>query len=76
MRVLADDGSPVTSGSLNCGARVRRAVLRVARKGWQQGLAYCTWRLGRQKHRVILRGIVRVDSQGVSLTHRFAARVK
>jgi hypothetical protein len=76
VRVVADDGSPVTSGSISCGARVRGVALRVARKGWQQGSAYCTWRLHRTKHRVILRGVVRVDSQGLSLIHRFAARVK
>jgi hypothetical protein len=76
VRVVAEDGSAVTSGSVSCGARVGRIALRVARKGWQQGSAYCTWRLRRQRHRVTLRGVVRIDSQGLSLTHRFAARVK
>ena len=74
--VVGNDGSRVSGGAVSCGARVRRVALRVVRRGWRQGAAYCTWRLPRRAHRLTLRGVVRVDSQGLSLTHRFTARLR
>lgn len=76
IQVAADDGSAVTSGALSCGARLRAAPLRVARKGWVKNAAYCTWRLPRRTRRALLRGVVRVDSQGLHVIHRFTARLR
>jgi hypothetical protein len=76
VRVRTDRGSPVTTGIVSCGARARRTVLRVIRKGWRTGAAYCTWRLPRPSRGKTLRGVIRIDSQGLSLTHRFTARLR
>jgi hypothetical protein len=76
VRVATDTGSPVTTGVVSCGARIRRTVIRVMRKGWRSGSAYCTWRLPQQARGRLLRGVLRVDSNGLSLTHRFAQRVR
>ena len=76
VRVVGNNGSAVTSGAVSCGARVRGLALRVARKGWLKGRASCTWRLPRRTRRVLLRGVVRVDSQGLRLTHRFSAGLR
>jgi hypothetical protein len=76
VQVATDTGSAVTSGVVSCGARVRRTVLRVFRKGWRKGSAYCTWRLPRRPRTGLLRGVLRVDSDGLSLTQRFTRRVR
>jgi len=76
IQVAADDGSAVTKGAVSCGARLRRAPLRVARKGWLKNAAYCTWRLPRRTRRALLRGVVRVDSQGLHVMHRFTTRLR
>jgi len=75
VQIVGDDGSAVRSGAVSCGARVRGRALRVARRGWLKGTAYCTWRLPRRPRRAALRGVVRVDSDGLRLTHRFTARL-
>jgi hypothetical protein len=69
-------GSAVTAGVVSCGARIRGAALRVVAKGWRTGAAYCTWRLPRRTRGRVLRGVLRVDSDGLSLTHRFTHRVR
>jgi len=74
--VVTNTGERVTSGSVSCGARVRRTPLRVVGKGWQRGSAYCTWRVPRSLRGKLLRGVVRVDSRKLSLVHRFTTRVK
>lgn len=74
--VITDTGSRVTTGVVSCGARVRRAALRVVRKGWRSGSAYCTWRTPRSSREKTLRGVVRIDSQGLPLRHRFTARLR
>ena len=73
--VVTNTGERVTSGSVSCGARVRRIPLRVVGKGWQRGSAYCTWRVPRSLRGKLLRGVVRVDSRKLSLVHRFSARI-
>lgn len=74
VRVATDTGSPVTAGRVSCGARVRKAALRVVRRGWRSGSAYCTWRVPQASRGKTLRGLIRVDSDGLSLTHRFVTR--
>ena len=74
VRVVTDTGSPVTAGRVSCGARVRKAALRVVRRGWRGDSAYCTWRVPRGSRGKTLRGVIRVDSDGLSLTHRFVTR--
>src|SRR5215207_9749640 len=74
--VVTNTGERVTSGTLSCGARVRRTPLRVVGKGWQRSSAYCTWRVPRSLRGKLLRGVVRVDSRKLSLVHRFTTRVK
>ena len=74
VRVATDLGTPVTSGVVSCGARLRKHALPVVRRGWRSGSAYCTWKLPRRA-RGSLRGVVRVHSQGLALTHRFFARL-
>jgi hypothetical protein len=76
VRVVTDTGSPVTTGVVSCGARVRKTLLRVVRKGWRSGSAYCTWRTPRSTRGKTLRGVIRINSQGLSLTHRFTARLE
>jgi len=76
VRVVTDTGSPVTTGVVSCGARVRKTPLRVVRKGWRSGSAYCTWRTPGSTRGKTLRGVIRINSQGLSLTHRFTARLK
>jgi hypothetical protein len=48
----------------------------VLAKGWRTGAAYCTWRLPRRARGRVLRGVLRVDTKGLSLIHRFAQRVR
>ena len=74
--VVTNTGERVTSGTLSCGARVRRIPLRVVGKGWQRGWAYCTWRVPKSLRGKLLRGVVRVDSRKLSLVHPFTARVR
>jgi hypothetical protein len=74
VRVVTDTGSAVTAGRVSCGARVRKAALRVVRRGWRSGSAYCTWRVPRGSRGKTLRGVIRIDSDGLSLTHRFVTR--
>ena len=74
--VASDRGTPVATGVVSCGARVRKSILRVVARGWRSGSAYCTWRGPRATRGKTLRGVIRVTSQGLSLTHRFTARVK
>ena len=74
--LTTDTGSAVTAGVVSCGARARGAPLRVHAKGWRLGAAYCTWRLPRRARGRVLRGVLRVDSDGLSLTHRFTYRVR
>jgi hypothetical protein len=76
VRVVTDKGSPMTTGAVSCGAQVRKRALKVVRKGWRSGSAYCTWRLPRPTRGKTLRGVIRIDSQGLSLTHRFSVRVR
>lgn len=76
VHIAGDDGSALTTGAVNCGARVRGIVLRVARRGWLRDAAFCSWRLPRRTRRALLQGVVRVDGRGVRLTHRFAARLR
>ena len=76
VQVATDTGSAVTRGVVSCGARVRRTVLRVFRKGWRTGSAYCTWRLPRRVRGVVVRGVIHIDSGGLSLTHRFTQRIR
>jgi hypothetical protein len=71
-----DTGSAVTTGVVSCGARIRGAALRVLVRGWRTGAAQCTWRLPRRARSRLLRGVLRVDSEGLSLIHRFAQRVR
>lgn len=75
VRLATDLGAPVTSGVVSCGARLGGRAVPVASRGWRAGSAYCTWRLPRRK-RGLLRGVVRVHAEGLSLTQRFAARVR
>jgi hypothetical protein len=75
--VLAtDNGAPITSGVVSCGARVRRTVLRVTAKSLRATTAQCTWRLPRRARGQLLRGVLRVSSGGLSITHRFRARLR
>jgi hypothetical protein len=76
VRVTTDLGSAVTSGVVSCGARVRGTALRVGGRGWRSGSAYCTWRVPRQARRKVLRGVIRISSDGLALTHRFQARLR
>jgi hypothetical protein len=76
LRVVTDTGAPVTTGLVSCGARVRRTVARVVRKGWRSGAAYCTWRVPRHARGKLLRGVIRIDNDGLSLTHRFVTRAR
>jgi hypothetical protein len=75
-RITTDAGSPVTSGAVSCGARVRRKAVRVVGRGWRSGSAYCTWRISRHVRGRVLRGVLRVDRDGLSLVHRFTARLR
>ena len=74
--LTTDTGSAVNAGVVSCGARARGAPLRVNAKGWRLGAAYCTWRLPRRARGRVLRGVLRVDSGGLSLAHRFTYRVR
>jgi hypothetical protein len=76
VRVVTDTGAPVRRGVVSCGARVRGVGLRVVRRGWRNGFASCTWTVPRRSRGKILRGLVRIDSEGLSLTHRFRARLR
>jgi hypothetical protein len=76
LAVSTNVGSPVTSGVVSCGARVRRTILRVIRKGLRAGSAYCTWRIPRRSRGRLVRGVLRIDSAGLSLTHRFVQRIR
>jgi hypothetical protein len=76
VQLVTDQGTAVTSGRVSCGARIRGRPVRVAGKGWRRGVAYCTWRLPRQKRGKLLRGVVRVDSHALSFTHRFSGRIR
>jgi hypothetical protein len=71
-----DSGSAVTAGVVSCGARIYGGALRVLAKGWRTGAGYCTWRLPRRARGRVLRGVLRVDTDGFSLIHRFAQRVR
>jgi hypothetical protein len=76
VRVVTDRGSALTTGAVSCGGRVRTKALRVVRKGWRSGYAYCTWSVPRRMRGKVLRGVVRIDRQGLSVTHRFRARIR
>lgn len=76
LQLVTDQGAGVTSGVVSCGARVRNRPLRVLSRGWRSGAAFCTWSLPRSTHRRVLHGVIRISSQGLLLTHRFARRVR
>jgi hypothetical protein len=75
LQLVTDQGTAVTSGAVSCGARVRNRPLRVLSRGWKSGAAYCTWSLPRWAQHRLLRGVLRVNSQTLSLTHRFVRRM-
>jgi hypothetical protein len=75
VRVATDTGSAVRAGALRCTARVGKASLRPAAKGWRRGAALCSWRMPRTARGKTLRASIRVASGGMSLTRAVARRI-
>ena len=76
LRVVTARGGVVHRGHVACRARAGKTPVRVLGKRWSNGAVSCSWLVPKSARGKKLRAVVRLESDGLTLTRSFARRVR
>jgi hypothetical protein len=76
LRVVTDRGDRVHRGLVACKAHGGKKPARLLAKRWRSGAVECSWLVPRSARGKKLRAVVRLESQGLTLTRSLTRRVR